>query len=632
MRIRVLCAAVGLVLTLSGAVGLVLTMTAAAGAAEALDVKRYMPLSEVEPGMTGVGKTTLSGATIVEFQVKVLAVLRKVGPKRDLIVVRCSGAGLEESGVVAGMSGSPVYIGGRLIGGVAYSFPWSKLPLAGVQPIEQMLRVTDAQPWGEAADGALRISDFGLRIEHGGAGATSFNPKYEIGNPQSVPVSALGLVIPPPALAGRDACDMQPIKAPVLVSGMTARCLDCLREELAPLGLVPMQGGGTDIKLPAASVLEPGAPLAITLARGDAQITTMGTITDIAGDRLYGFGHAMLGLGEADFPLMTGIGQVVVPTLNSSFRLGAPVREVGRLMWDEETAILGRISKDRAPMVPVTVNVKGPGKGRTQSFSYEIAHQRMLLPMLASALTASSLTHQSDLPRDHTITYRVTVRPVGEEPVVRENLVVSPGGDSLLQMQVRTLVSVLMENPFRNTKIESVDVQATIEAVSRAADIEEVRPLRNAVRPGGTVPVEVRIRPWRAEPEWITVEVAVPADYPEGTSRATLCGADEALRQEAREVPVRFRPDSAESLLEFLGRQERRDQLFIRLDVPGEGLAIGRDELPNLPGSMRAVLSDSARREVTSVTAARVTKRAVPYVLQGSRTIDLKIDRKAPEP
>jgi hypothetical protein len=412
---------------------------------------------------------------------------------------------------------------------------------------------------------------------------------------------------------------------------MSPRSLDLLRDELAPLGLVPMAGGGVDVELPVASVLQPGAPLAIPMVRGDAEITTMGTITDIVGDRLYGFGHGMLSQGETDLPLMTGIAHVVIPSLQSSFRLGAPVREVGRLVWDEDVAVFGRLTKDRAPLVPVSIKVVGPGKGRVNTYHYEVIRHRMLTPTLVATVVGNSLSGKSDLPRDHTITYRLTVRPVDEAPIVRENVVTSPSGDMLVEMQLRQLLVQLLENPFRSMKIESVDIEATIEPVSRLADIEEVRPLRNAVRPGGTVPVEVRVRPFHAEPVWIKVDVAVPAQYAEGTFRVTVCGADEALRLEARETPSRFHPDSAAGLLALLARQERRDQLFVRLESPGEGLAIGADELPNLPASMRAVLSDSARREVSPVTAAHVIARPMPYVLQGSRTVELKVDRKAPE-
>jgi hypothetical protein len=215
--------------------------------------------------------------------------------------------------------------------------------------------------------------------------------------------------------------------------------------------------------------------------------------------------------------------------------------------------------------------------------------------------------------------------------VVRENLAVSPDADGYIEMQVRMMLLMAMDNPYCRLPVESVEVEATIEPESRQAEIQEVRPLRNAVRPGGMMPVEMKVRPYRADPRWLRVEVQVPADYAEGSYRLTLCGADEALRSEMREAPARFRTDDMDSLLKILGRSERRDQLFVRLEAPGDGLAIGRDELPNLPPSMRTILAESARRQTSGIAQPRVSKQAVPYVLQGSGDVTITVDRHAPE-
>ena len=652
MRVRFVAAAVLVAAVLVGRAG-----------AEPLDLKRYMPASEVQAGMTGIGKTTLQGTEISEFQVRVLAVLKNAGPKNDLVVVQCSGAGLEESGVIAGMSGSPVFIGGRLIGAVAYAFQWGKLPLAGVQPIEQMLAVSDALVW--AVRGSSRVTEeqreAGVRPAESGIS----NPKSEISDFKfqitdttleasaakspgwagdgggdgggagdaaiSVPASALGLGDLHGSSAGRNAFDFQPIQTPVMVSGLTPRALERFRKDLEPFGMVPMMSGGFDPSRPVKARLEPGAPLVICLMRGDVEATASGTITEVSGDRVYGFGHAMFGFGEADYPLMTGVAQVVVPSLMRSFRIGASVGEVGRILWDEQTAVFGRLTKERSAMVPISVKIMGPIKGAARTYHYEMIRHPKLSPALAGMATGNSIVVQSDLPRDHTVAYRVAIKPVGRPPVVRENLAVSPDADGYIEMQVRMMLLMAMDNPYCCLPVESVEVEATIEPESRQAEIQEVRPLRNAVRPGGTMPVEMKVRPYRADPRWLRVEVQVPADYAEGSYRLTLCGADEALRSEMREAPARFRTDDMDSLLKFLGRSERRDQLFVRLEAPGDGLAIGRDELPNLPPSMRTILAESARRQISGIAQPRVSKQAVPYVLQGSGDVTITVDRHAPE-
>ena len=606
--------------TVSIVVGLALVAAGAAHGADVpkLDLKRYMPVAEIKPGMTGVGRTTLQATTIVEFQVEVLAVMKNYGPKRDLIICRCSGAGLEKSGVVAGMSGSPVSIDGRVIGAVAYTFRWSKVPIAGVQPIEQMLGVTDAFPWKAAEPAQAK-----------GRTSTSSGVADEA---LTVPASALASADLPEAFTDRGAYQMQPIRTPVMVSGVPQRALARLGEYLEPFGMIPMQGGAAELNLPDAAKLEPGAPLAVAMVRGDVQMTSMGTITEIVGDRLYGFGHAMFGYGEANYPIMTGVAKVVVPSLMSSFRMGAPSKEIGRLVWDEETGVLGRIGDDRAPLVPMTVRVKGPGRGTERTFRAEIVHHQRLSQMFAAVVAGSSLTAQSNLPPDHTVTYRICVKPKGRDPIVRDNLAASPGGDIYVELAVRSIVGQVMENPFQNLALESVEVEAAIEPGSRLAEIEKSHALRNTVRPGGTVPVELKIRPWRQEPRWIKVNVKVPDDWPEGKYNLVLCSADEALRQEMQETPIRFAPDDLDSLLAALARERPRDRLFIRLSAPGQGVAIGRDELPNLPETMRSVLVGAARRKVTAVTGSLVTSQPTEYVLTGGRRIEITVDRQAPEP
>jgi hypothetical protein len=188
-----------------------------------------------------------------------------------------------------------------------------------------------------------------------------------------------------------------------------------------------------------------------------------------------------------------------------------------------------------------------------------------------------------------------------------------------------------MNNPFENLGVESVEIEADVQATSRLAEIMDVQLLANAVRPGSQVLASVKIKPWREDARWLTVPVDVPADCPDGTYRLTICGADEALREEASENPARFRIRDTESLVRTLRYGLKRDRMYVRLEVPGEGIAIGPDELPNLPPSMRAILSEAAGDEVSAIRRARVTTRPSPYVLAGSVALQVTVDRHAPK-
>jgi hypothetical protein len=367
------------------------------------------------------------------------------------------------------------------------------------------------------------------------------------------------------------------------------------------------------------------------MLRGDIQMTVMGTITEVVDGRVYGFGHSMFGLGEANYPMMTGLAHVVIPSLRTSFRMGAPVKEVGRLLWDEETGILGHLGEERAPMVPVTVKVTGPGKGLERSYASEMINSRDMSSLLSATAVGAGIIAHSMPPLDHTVRYSVRVKPVGQKALVRENVAVSPDADSYVMAVVRHLVSMAMENPFENLDLESVEAEVHIEPGRRMAEIEKSRALRNRVRPGGTMPIEVRIRPWRQAPRWLTVEVPIPEDYPDGTYTVVVCGGEEALRQERQEVPARFDPQDLAGMLDLITRENPRDRLYVRLERPGRGIAIGTNELPNLPGSMRSVLTTSARRQVTPVRPSRVATRPMDWVMMGGRKLTITVDREAPE-
>jgi len=596
-----------------------LALASAAGGAQKakLDTTRYMPLAEVRPGMTGIGRTTLKGTRIEEFHAEVLAVLTNYGPKRDLILCRCTGAGLEETGIIAGMSGSPVYIDGRLIGAVAYSFHWSKASIAGVQPIEQMLGV--AKNW--------RSRD----AQKKQAAGAPFEPAT--GNreaPFTVPASALASAPLPGAPDEASAYRMYPIRTPVMTSGIPERVMARLAKDLAAFDLVPMAAGGAEHDLPVAAKLQPGAPVAIPLLRGDIDMTTMGTITDVAGDHLLAFGHAMFAEGKTNLPLMTGVAKVVIPSLMGSFRMGAAVQEVGRLVQDEETGVVGQLTDQRAPTTPVTLTVTRPD-GTKEVFRSQMAHHRRLSGLLAGTVAGSGLIAHAELPDEHTVRYRVRVKPEGRDPIVHDNVAVSPNGDVMVQAVVQHVVGLVVDNPFQNLKVESVEIEATVEPGRKMAEIEDARVLKNAVRPGDTVPVELRLRPWHQEPRWIVVNVDVPADYPDGTYDLMLCDGEEALRQEQRESPARFRADDLKSMLELAGTYRRRDWLYVRLKRPGAGIAVGREELPNLPASMRSVLITSARQKVSPVTESVVTTHPMEWVLQGDQRVQITVDRQAPE-
>jgi len=254
----------------------------------------YWQVDDVRPGMKGQGKTVMKGTKIESFDAEVLGVLKDTSPGRDMILCRLSGLDLERIGVIAGMSGSPIYVDGKLLGAVAFAWPYGKDPIAGVTPFSQMHAFVEAFEKRDLAEEG-QPKKLGLRSPLK-IGDHSFD---------SVTVAA-GPDVPD---NGGERLWLVPLRTPLAASGFTEHSLSLLRDRLKGTGFVPVQGGATTAKIAeeAKNVpLEPGGPLAVSLIQGDFDLSGIGTVTHIEGNRVYGWGHPFMSLGDCYLPLQTG--------------------------------------------------------------------------------------------------------------------------------------------------------------------------------------------------------------------------------------------------------------------------------------------------------------------------------------
>src|SRR5262245_44989813 len=285
-------------------------------------------VEDVKPGMKGFGRTVMKGTRVERFQAEVIGVLKNTSPGRDMVLCRLSGLDLERTGIIAGMSGSPVYLDGRLLGAVAYGWAYGKDPIAGITPFCQMhdfaesYELRDLAEQGKLPPGRRRPAG----VPAGGRRHTLATP---IAAGQSVFDSVTVSQDPDEDGKGKDELWLTPLRTPLAATGLTAHSLKLLRDRAPGLGLVPVQGGGAGARVADANkdvALEPGGPLAISLIRGDFDLSGIGTVTHLDGDRVYGWGHPFMSLGDCDFPLMTGFIHAVYPRQTVSFKIGSPLR------------------------------------------------------------------------------------------------------------------------------------------------------------------------------------------------------------------------------------------------------------------------------------------------------------------
>jgi hypothetical protein len=578
----------------------------------------FWNVDDVRAGMTGHGKTVLHGTKLETFQAEVLGVLKNTSPGRDMILCRLSGLDLERTGIIAGMSGSPVYIDGKLLGAVAFAWPFGKDPIAGVTPIGQMIAYADPGPSRDPAPPVRLGLNRPLTID--GRSFDSVTVAQTFDDPS------------PP-----DSLWLAPLRTPLAATGFTPHSLGLLGDALRHTGAVPVAGGGASTKVVEEAKdakLEPGGPLTVALITGDFDLSGIGTVTHIDGDRVYGWGHPFFGCGGCEFPMMTGYIHTVCPRQTVSFKMGSPLRTVGVLDSDVSTCVAGRLH--RTPdMLPVSMTVDRAG-ATPRTFHVEVVRQRAMVASLVFTALTNGVDMEGDLPEELTADLRCTVELAGLPPVVFEDTY-SGGGVSggrapaALFSPVAAVVNMLQFNTYKPVRINRIECETKLQPGRRTAEIEAVELDADTVAPGDTLKAAVTLRPFRGPRQRLRVELPVPTDLPDGSYTATVCDGPSHARQHLRDHPELGSPQTVEQTLAALRVQTaaRRTELVLRVPTGPTGVALddGRT-LPDLPAGVAHALAQTRRSgAVAAVSGALVARRPTEWVVSGSEQVKFTVRR-----
>ncbi len=570
-------------------------------------------VDEVRAGMKGTGRTVMRGTKVESFDVEILGVLKNTSPGRDMILCRLSGLDLEKTGVIAGMSGSPVYIDGKLLGAVAYAWSFGKEPIAGVTPFGQM------HTYAAAYEGRKRENE----------------PPTRVGLRRSIVIGERpfdSVMVAQDFEAPGEASDgvwMTPLRTPLAASGITSHSLELLRQRSGKAGWLPVQTGGAGAKVvedESGAKLEPGGPLAVALIRGDFDLSGIGTVTHIDGKRVYGWGHPFMSLGECEFPLMTGYIHTVYPRQTVSFKIGSPLKTVGTITADVSTGIAGWL--DRIPeLLPVRMTVCRTEED-AKTFNVEIVRQRSMLATLVYTALTNSVDMEGDLPEEMTADMCARVYVEGRPPVVIEDTYSGPsysGGRApqALYHHIASVVHSLVHNPFDVVKITNIECETRIHAGRRTAEIEAVELQSEIVSPGESLKATVFVRPYKGVRKRVTISLPLPADLPEGVYTATTSDEPAAVRTSLRDNPTLHDPQNMDQLFESLHVQTaaRRTHLTLRVPISAGGVAIDGQALPNLPPSMVQIMGVSRRSGAQAVGSALTTRLPTEWILHGTESV-----------
>jgi hypothetical protein len=580
----------------------------------------YWQVDDIRPGMKGIGRTVMKGTKVETFDAEVLGVLKNTSPGRDLVICRLSGLGLEKTGVIAGMSGSPVYIDNKLVGAVAYAWSYGKEPIAGLTPFSQM-------------NGFVEAFERRDLIEQGKPTRVGLRQPLVIDGKEfdSVTVSQ-GFDETKPAAA--DSLVMMPLRTPLAATGFTPGSLKLLQERCSRSGMLPMQGGAVPARVLAEekdAPLEPGSPLAVSLIRGDFDLSGIGTVTHVEGQRVYGWGHPFMSLGGCEFPLMSGHIITVYPRQTVSFKMGAPLKPLGVINADVSTCIAGWLGR-KADMMPLHMEIALTEESVPRVFNVEIARPPALLSMLVFTALANSVDMEGELPEEMTAQMEARVEVEGHDPIVINDTFSGFSGSRAAQSlysQVGVVVNLLTRNSFQPVRIRRIDCRTRVQPGRRTAEIEAVELASDTFEPGETVKAAVFVRPYKGIRQRLAVSLKLPADLPEGPYVATVCDDLLNARLTLRDNPTLNNPSNLDQVFDAVRVQTsvRRTDLVMRVPVPDAGVALGGQALPHLPPSMVQILGNGRRSGAQTMSAALAARQPTDWVIQGSEVVRFTVVR-----
>lgn len=624
---------------------LAVVLAVAAPARAEVDRTRYMTTDELRPGMTGFGRTVMSGTRIETFEFEVIGVMRNAWyARQDVILIRASGLNLEHSGIVGGMSGSPCYVrdedgNERMIGAVAYGWLFNKDPICGVQPISQMLEIVDVRD--PQRDGRTEgREDASSSSPRRGPGSLALGEVIARGMDEPVDDSSRFSVFNDAiesAVAARRTPEpspdrLRPLLTPVMVSGLSEESMGFLKRRFARLGLEPVASGGAAPEVAAEAgdlSLEPGSVLCVPLMTGDIQIDALGTCTEVVDGRVLGFGHSFFADGHVRLPMATGMVHTVIASVMRSNKLGAALTTVGTFWGDEEAGIFGTIGESPR-MIPFDVTVTDVRGER--AYHYEMVQERMLTPILLGIGTLESIFAHSTLPEEHTLHYTLetTFKELG---TFRTRNTVSQQSTRPVFMDIMTPATAMMNSPFGRAEIEKARLEVTIESRARMASIEHASLPKTLYRPGETIPVRVRWQHFRQDPAFTEdiYEIDIPEDMPDGSYVLTLGAAAHHLQALRTERPHEFQVRSHTDVLAAMNRVAGypQDRLYMRLQLPTGGLAVDRVEMPALPSFQRRILTQAKPGDTTPYRDALVVDHETGFVVVGQQSFTIQVKRRA---
>jgi len=569
-------------------------------------IPEIMPLDQIHAGMRGTAYTVFQGTKPEPMEVEVLGVLRNAnGPKSDIVLVRLVGTKPEYTGVVAGMSGSPVYFDGKLAGALAFRIgEFSKEPIAGVTPIAEMLEI-DALDHRPGLDPAVA------------------SPALRSTTRTSTPGENLTL----PAQGYSNY--LKPIDTPLVFNGFSEETLRRFAPQFASAGITPVMGIGSSSDRKQPEPLVPGSAVSAILVRGDMDIAATCTVTYIDPQRLLACGHPLMQFGRVDLPMTKANVVATLPSPYNAFKIVNTTESVGSFVQDRHTGILGLFGKE-PKMIPVTLTIhSGPS---TRELHYEVLNNARLSPVAMMATVFNALRGTNEYGDD--ITYRMNgaLAVKGFPDVTLQNMYAPMDGGqpaaALVAASIGDRFGRIYDNPFESPDIQGVKLDFDLVRERRSARLEASRTDVTEARPGDEIIVETVLRPYRGERLVRQISIRIPTTTSKGTLRI-LVSDGETLDRMRRGMPMMNRKLSLLSTIALLNKEHANNRVYVSLLEADPEAMVADKVMPTLPLSVMNVMDNMrGTQEMVVLGESSVNEAStdpLDYVVAGGQLLTVNV-------
>ncbi len=565
--------------------------------------RRTIPVDEIEKGMKGYGLTVFEGTEPEKFQVEVVGVVPNFFLRQDIILVRVSHPVTDRAGVIGGMSGSPIYIDGRLAGALAYGWSFQKEPIAGVTPIANMLDVLKRKVGKNRPSVPMRLARALLpfisdQARQGPIEPIGFHASFRSGNDTM----------------------LAPARTPITLSGFHSPAMGMIEETLSAFGMIPMMGGagGKGAKDPGKFV--PGGAIGVQLVRGDMSATGIGTVTAVRDENVLAFGHPMFNMGQGLLPVTTGRIHTVIASLRKSNKLGSPLGEIGALVQDRQACIVARTDR-RAPMIPVTFELKDARSGRKEKYKVEMISHRLLTARFLHAVLVNIIQNAASDATDVTAEITGRIKVSGRDPVKLHDAAISRRGLATLARYFRPsgIVAAILANPFEDATIEALEFDVQLRYGLEHSTIVGAYVTAQNPAPGDVINLHVRLRPYGGDERIVTVPIRIP-EATQGSKIQIQVGGGDVM------TPVMPTPQNLDDMIKNVERFYPPQSMVVSVNIPGEGVSLRGHVLEQLPNSAVSALKPSVGVEqLTTHRTALSEVYPTSHLVAGKETITITV-------